>query len=355
MTNKTLARLWWRQNWTWMQLLMAGILLVGMGTAVSSTRGWQAGRADLDIGYRLNAADYRRHPETYRIHGKPAASERAYYDHIEQFFEENEFKNTDGHIPVTGFEPNHYYYVLALLAGLVIAFWERRTHRLAFLLSLGVTRWQVWCAQLSLLGAIMGTAALSQLLHYLWIVAVIPQKYQLYLSVGPLMGSNIAIILTSGCVAALGWLIGNVTDHFWLAGLVGFLTWRWGFGMLTRTNFWLQPFGVKKTSDVWLYEHCGVASGLAAIGLVVLLALTWLTLIKWSAEVTPQGLLSVVVFGILASIGIGTVVGDMMIAPFWQSAIPWYEYSGMLLTLLCFAGYWLFRCQQIRGQVLCND
>jgi len=355
MTNQTLTRLWWRQNWTWMRLIMAGILLVGMWTAVSSTRSWKAVQAQLETSYRLTTDDYRRHPENYKVHGKPAASERAYYDHIEQFFEENEFKITDSHIPVSSSQPNHYYYVLALLAGLMIAFWERRTHRLTFLLSLGATRWQIWRAQLSLLGAVMGMVALSQLLHYLWIIVVIPQKYQFYLSVGPLVGSNLAIVLTSGCVAALGWLVSNVTDRFWLAGLVGLLTWQWGFGRLTNTSFWLHLFGITKTGDIWLYEHYGVASGLAAVGLVVLLGLTWLTLRKWSAEATAQNPLSVVVFGILASIGIGAIVGDVVIAPFWRSVIPWFEYSGMLLTLLCFVGYRLFRRQRTRRQVTCND
>ncbi|USJ84935.1 ABC transporter permease [Lactiplantibacillus pentosus] len=336
MTTSKLGRLWIQQNWPWLRLVMATCLLVSLLMAGHSTYNWQENHARSERGERINAADFVKHPESFQIAGQPAASLQAYYDHLDQYFWPGEYTSTNPKQAVRAHQPNRFYYVLALIGGLLLAFYGRRTHRFEFMTALGATRWQIWWQQVRLALALMATIFVSQLIYYGWIIAVIPQTYQHYRNLPAMFGSSVAVTLVSGCLLMLGWLVGNLNHRLWLAILISGLTWRWASGMLTRTNIWLRWFNIQTLPDIWLHVHYGVSATMALVGLLILLGLTWISFRHWSADIVTlhqQSRFNAFTAIVLFSLGIGSTFGDMLLLPLMKTIAPWYELVGISLVL----------------------
>lgn len=336
MATVKLRRLWWQQNRAWVRLVTAACLLVSLLMAINVTHTWQVEHARSVRGERINAADFIKHPKDYKIVGHPAVSLQAYYEHLDQYFWPGEYTSTSPDQAVRAQRPNLLYYVVALISGLMFAFWGRRTHSYEFMLGLGVTRWQIWRQQLRLGLVLMATVFVSQVIYYGWIMVVIPQVYQRYRNLAALLGSSVAVTMVSGCLLMLGWLVGSLNQRLWLAILISTLTWRWASGMLTRTNMWLRWFHIQSLPSIWLHVHYGVAAIMALVGLLMLLGLTWVACRQWSADITTlrqQSPFNGVIASVLISLSIGSTLGDILLLPLMRTIMPWYELVGIVLTL----------------------
>ncbi|WP_251897927.1 ABC transporter permease [Lactiplantibacillus paraplantarum] len=354
MTTVKISRLWWQQNAAWVRLVLAVCLLASLLMAISSTHTWQAQHARSERGERVNAADFVKHPQDYKIAGHPAASLHTYYEYLDQYFWPGEYTSTSPEQAVRSQRPNRLYYALALISGLMLAFWSRRTHRFEFMASLGVTRWQIWRQQLRLGLVLIATVFLSQVIYYGLIMTMIPQVYQQYRNVVALLGSSVAVTMVSGCLLMLGWLVGSLNQRLWLAIIISSLIWRWASGMLTRTNIWLRWFHIQSLPNIWLHVHYGVATAMALVGLLILLGSTWLVFRHWSAEITTlrqQSTFNGVITSILISLSIGSTLGDVLLLPLMGTIAPWYEVVGIMLTLMGMLVYRGYRFRQRMEEV----
>ncbi|ALO04397.1 ABC transporter permease [Lactiplantibacillus paraplantarum] len=355
MTTAKLSRLWWQQNVTWLRPVMVVCVLVSLLMAVSSTHTWQVEHARSERGERTYAADFVKNPKNFKVAGRPASSLHAYYEHLDQYFWPGEYTSTNPAQAVRTHQPNRLYYILGLTWGLMLAFWGRRTHRYELMFGLGATRWQIWWQQLRLGLVLMATVFLSQMLYYGWIMTMIPQDYQRYRNVAALVGSSVAVTMVSGCLLMLGWLVGSLNHRLWLAIIISGLTWRWASGMLTRTNMWLRWFHIQSLPNIWLHVHYGIATAMALGGLLVLLGLTWVAFCQWSADVTTvrqQSQFNGLTASVLISLGMGSLLGDVLLLPLIKTILPWYELVGIVLTLTGMLAYRRYRHHQQVGEVV---
>lgn len=338
----TIKKLWWRGNSAWLIGVMVALLTVASVTAIAGTQRWQVNHQQMQRGYQINAANYRKSPQSFKINGQPAKSERAYYDYNDQYFSRHEFTATNGVTRTDRYQMNNYFYGIALLAGLLLSFWPRRTHYHEFLLGLGLKRSRLWWQQLQTVALMAGTMMISQVVHYAWIGLVIPNRYLQTFALGDRVGSGIAVTILSVVMLALGWLIGNVTDHFWLAAVIGGLTWRWLNGLLTNTVYQLPRTGEPVMPNIWLYAHYNVASLLGLVVLAGLLSLSYATFRRWTAEpvrLKTQPWLPLICLSLLMGIGVGALFGDVVLISFFNTYGPVIEFSGMAVVLIIWLGW----------------
>ncbi|MFD1420884.1 hypothetical protein [Lactiplantibacillus songbeiensis] len=353
MSNQTVNRLWRSQSKSWFRWLMITLILIGWVTAMQTTQS-QHSAVTMTRSERLRQAkDYRQHPKEYRVHGK-VVSLTVYNDNQNQFFLKNQFK-VKGMDRTIERNPTIGYYSVLILAGLFLAFWGRRTHYTEFLLSLGATRTQLFLVQLRQLVWLVGTVAVAQLIHWGWIIGVIPEKYQRYRSLSGLFGNSVSVVMIGAGLLVLGWLIGQVTPQFWLAGVLGLLNWRFFNGMFTNSgylSFFLGPDAPIPAG--WFYEHYYLASLMIGIATVLGLILIWWQSQQWTADEMAgptQRLLATSLYCASFAIGVGSIIGDVFIQSLnlFNSSAPWYELVGIVLALMVSLGWRYNQIRRLKG------
>lgn len=353
MTKQRISQLWWRHNQAWVGSLIVIILGLALLISIANTQQWHSEHRQVTAGYRLNRAEALKHPNSFKVAGK-VVSERAYYDHVEQFFAGDEFSAHRTWHQTTAHTVNDYFYVLAILAGVILAFWERRTHYGAFLLNLGATRWQIWRQQLATFGYLTLSFAGGLVVYYAWIWLAIPNRFLQNFDFAERTGNGLAITLTASCLLALGWLAGNVNQRLWAALVTGLLAWRALNGFFVNGGLWFQMIGIEQLPAAWLASHYGIASALALGATGLLLGLTGLTFRHWSADTrfTLSGApLVVLINDVIICIGVGTLLGDALLNPVFNVAAPWYEPLGSLIILIGLVGWqcWTGRRREVQA------
>ncbi|BDZ31076.1 hypothetical protein RA086_07860 [Lactiplantibacillus sp. WILCCON 0030] len=353
MTFKQVNRLWWSQSWHWLLGFVAVILLIGMGTAVKTTQ-LQAQQVQQTPQLRISQAqDYQKHPENYRLNGKQVTL-AAYWVAQNQFFQKDQFKVHDYQLR-TDVAPNVWFYLVTLIVGLILAFWGRRTHYAELLFSLGVTRTQLFVTQLGQGLAVVASVLVAQMLHWLWIILVIPERYQIYRDLPGLIENSLVVVMISLGLLILGWFMGQLTDRFWLAGLLAGLSWRFIAGLWSNAGYAALFFGEEAASpESWVDAHAVVTSGIIAGVTLVGIGLIWRLSLTWSAERTgayrPTGLQQWLLVGVMTIAG-GSLIGDFLLRPFMMSVLPWYEIIGMIVLLgilLVGVNYQRYRSVEVR-------
>lgn len=346
MTMKKVRQLWWSQTRGWVIGLSLLMMLIGLVLAVQTTQQKMALSVESKTERAQQVKDHQKNPENYLIHGN-RVSLKAYRNYQHQFFYADEFK-THGY-ETTNNRSNIWFYGVMMLIGLVLAFWGRRTHYYEFLLGLGVTRLQLWCVQvLQVLkfGIVMGA---TQFIYWGWIIAIIPTKWQRYRNLSGLFGHSVAITIIGLSILMLSWLIGQTTTHFWLAGLLSFLTWRTINGAVTNSGYTSSILGDGFAPESWFNAHYYVSASLAGFVTIILLVLTWLSFRCWSGLTRSK--INQGIFLVAVVLGFGTLLGDTLLQPFVYnsgSITPWYEIVGMALMFIVGSfGLWWQRRREV--------
>ena len=351
MTCRQVHRLWWSQSWRWVIGLMAVLIVIGMGAAVKTTQGHQQGLQQTSQMKAYQASDYRKHPENYQLHGHQV-SLAEYNTEQYQLFSKDQFK-VHGYETRIGVAGNNWYYLFMMIAGLVLAFWGRRTHYAEFMMGLGATRNQLFLVQLGQALALTLTVAVAQLSYWGWVIAVIPAKYQVYRNLAGLFGSNVAIVTISFGVLVLGWFIGLLNNRFWLAAILSGLSWRFLEGVGSESGYAMLLFGDNVLPvGFWFYAHYYVASSLV-LGLSILACgAIWQLQRTWSAELTPFGgetlFRKVGLIGVVTIAG-GAILGDIFLQPFIPGVLPWFEILGMAILLVVLLLGLTIQKQRLKG------
>jgi|GEM_PF-2658190 len=335
MTFKQVNRLWWAQSWHWLLGFMAIMLLIGLGTAVKTTQQHVQNTHEPATMHAQQVEEYRKHPEDFQLDGHQV-SLSAYNSEQNQIFPKNQFK-LHSYMLRAEVPSNNWLYLVMAVAGLILAFWGRRTHYTELMLSLGVTRTQLFLTQLLQSLALTATVAVAQLLHWTWIIMVVPKNYQIYRDLPGLFGNNVAIVTISFGLLALGWLMGQLTDRFWLAGLLAALSWRFMNGVASSYGYAAFFFGQSVIPpEFWFYAHAYVASAVSAGLALIAVGLIWRLSVTWSAEQSvftrQSGLKKWAMIAVMTIAG-GALVGDVLFQPFAKSGLPWFELLGM--AVLC--------------------
>ncbi|MFC6164952.1 hypothetical protein ACFP3T_09750 [Lactiplantibacillus dongliensis] len=355
MSNQTVNRLWRSQSKSWVRWLMIALILIGWVTAMQTTQRQNSAVIMTRREQLIQAKDYRQHPKEYRVHGRAASSLAAYNDYQNQFFSKNQFKIKGMNDKAFDRDPTIGYYSVLILAGLFFAFWGRRTHYTEFLLSLGATRTQLFLVQLRQLVWLVGTVAVAQLIHWGWIIGVIPEKYQRYRSLSGLFGNSVSVVMIGAGLLVLGWLIGQVTPQFWLAGVLGLLNWRFFNGMFVNSGY--LSFLIGPDAPIpggWFYEHYYLASLMVGFATILGLLLIWWQSRQWTADETAgptQRLLATSLYCASFAIGVGSIIGDVFIQSLnlFNSSAPWYELVGIILALMVILGWHYNQVRRLKG------
>ncbi|ETY72851.1 hypothetical protein [Lactiplantibacillus fabifermentans] len=354
MTNKQVRHLWWSQTRSWLVWLLVLIPVIGLMTAVQTTQLQRTLVVNMTATeVQQQRADFKKHPNDYKINGQRVSLTR-YNVAQNQFFHKNQYQPHD-YAGTPDKSGNWGYYLLALIGGLLFAFWGRRSHYYEFLLGLGARRRQIWRSQLAQGGALLAAVAVAQLIHWGWIITVIAPKYQQYRDLNGIIGNAVASVMASGAILALSWLIGQFIKQFWFAALLSFVIWRGTVEIFTDPATGDMLLHQQYLLETWWQAHYWLTSGLI---LLVMLGLLWLgarLFTTWTAEEQPashQSGLARLLWFVSIVIGFGTMIGDNIIIEISNSSFSLTnQLWGMLLVLIVMLAWQLWWSQRRSREV----